>query len=704
MMSERRGVALMLVLMLTGVCAIFLSAFVAINRDNFAQLNHGRDAELAYQACLSGQEYVWAQLSRDRTWGAAALPDLTVRVPSGEPLVEISTGDTNLVRGRFLRAQEARFEVRVYNNLENASLLTRAGLDVPPRSVRLQVTGSSGRAVRHLDCVLERAPLVDSSAISQGDMTVSVDQLDPRSAGWWVMSRDAARNLVRSNSNVVGPLPRTGSPRLYFANTADPNSAAQGSIRARGEIALRDSSGNRYNMSSNDAARQEAESSSRGRFLTDQPNYQIPDIQPAMLKKPTQVTEIPGGTYSFRTDTNGDLIFERFPPGSTTATNTIRRAPPADPTAPVLVAFSNVTLDLRSRAIGLPANKRVDVQGGITLKASSAGGPPGLWLGGAGQEAALVANGPGASIDIQGFVVGGGSMIAADDAGDVKIQLGSAVAASATQPIALYAGRNVTLSQGSNNPWELGTTDWDMFAGSNVKSINGIYDWAQQPRDQKPALVTRALQKTMPQEQFQTAWGSLLTDYPNAEGYTFPDGRSAVQYALDEFNGSGANTTAVTVDSYVRLRAFLASAEAGAPDGNWLVASSYAAEVQGVTQSLLEQLQGAAGAHQEPGPPPRMVANRLGDYLGQASNPLRAGDAPPMVFFGLIYARHGDFDFDAGRRGILVEGSVVVKEGRLNISRSRLAWFVYNPTYLENLFVPQVEAALPLQPTYFAVY
>jgi hypothetical protein len=170
---RRRGLALMIVLMVTTLMAMLTGSFLMISRSNSSLSKRSDKTLRATQCCFSALDYVRSRLQHQRSWATAALGARQTTVSQSFMRVEEegSSLANNLVEGQFPGSDE-RFQVRLVNNLGNATPLaaptfSRRDLDVPGKSALVVIEGYAGFSRRHLE-VLLRNDFFASSPLAAG--------------------------------------------------------------------------------------------------------------------------------------------------------------------------------------------------------------------------------------------------------------------------------------------------------------------------------------------------------------------------------------------------------------------------------------------------------------------------------------------------------------------------------------------------------
>ncbi len=226
-MAERRGIALITVMMILGLLVTMTGAFVTINHGNFALMAAASDQEEAVGACQAGYAYAFFSLEHDRRFGKAfreGESPTDVQLSEVSPLFTITVVDANTLSAQLLDAdgnpKDARFNLEIVNNLPFDSKDSTPALEaagpyprVPPDCAFVRVTGQSGGVRRVLETMVTYAPLFDASA--EAENLIDINAKD----GIIFDSFDRFRNQVRSNSQ-INLLKDTQGANIRFQWTA----------------------------------------------------------------------------------------------------------------------------------------------------------------------------------------------------------------------------------------------------------------------------------------------------------------------------------------------------------------------------------------------------------------------------------------------------------------------------------------------------
>lgn len=419
--------------------------------------------------------------------------------------------------------------------------------------------------------------------------------------------------------------------------------------------------------------------------------------------------------------------------------------------------LSAVTFDLEARTMTVQGGVEIQTPQSFVLESVDRDGRPDvhneptLILGSSDNGSSV--NAP--SIDVKGSVGGQGALKTSgnDRSGDLKIKAKSYLSTTPDFGVALYSNHDVILSSPGANKNDAMPADWDALsqgfseAGSTLKTK--IDAWGTTADSARPAVAadfaaTMLAGPTTP-EKFDALWNGLTTELPPQN----PTARNKVQAWLKPsepaVTGPDPNWVApspapvpeepidvddpgppplppepptapiitltpavpagpgVTVEKYIRLRQYLKSVKAGAPDISWLEDDARSSEVTTMLSNQLSAYQLAAGQTSiEEGGQITLKWNKLSKFFS-GNNPFRSSYTPDMAFRGLVYAKN-NFTFHAQSKGLYLEGALIAK-GNITIEQATGAQFMYNSNLLENLFkTEEGDDSVPLQRNYWAYY
>jgi hypothetical protein len=276
-MKQKKGIALITVLMVSVVMMILLGSFVRLNLQNFGFMNNDQHQVASAEAARSAFDYCLYRLERNRNWGASAFEGGKDASVSKSLEVEKVEG-THTIKGKVLESG-AEFEVVVLNNINGASEVD----NLEEGMIRLRITANrgSGRVTR--EAVLKTAPLFDGSVVASELIDIDAENLI-------VSSTDPMRNRLRSKGSIK--VPNYTGNHLKF-QPAD-NATERGVLWAKNgiESGSKDLSDPDVNL---DAAKK-----TQGQFLPNaNTHHEIYDLQLSEIA--TNETNIPlkSGIYVF---------------------------------------------------------------------------------------------------------------------------------------------------------------------------------------------------------------------------------------------------------------------------------------------------------------------------------------------------------------------------------------------------------------------
>jgi hypothetical protein len=283
-MKQKRGIALITVLMIAVVMMILLGSFVKVNQQRFGILNNDLHHVAASEAARSAFDYCLYRLERNRNWGAAEFPgneDSAV----AETLQVKTVAGTFQVQGKVLESG-AEFEVEVLNNIDRTPNVTIDG--VQAGHCRLRITARRGAAQTTREALLNTAPLFDGSVVASDGITIDAEQLA-------VSSTDPMRNRLRSKAQIEVPDYQTS-----FQFRPAENATEQGVLWAMDGI----TSGGK-DLSDLDIALEAAQKTG-GRFLPNaDTHHDVYDLQMSEIKTNKKNVSVDSGVYVFRRRTVG---------------------------------------------------------------------------------------------------------------------------------------------------------------------------------------------------------------------------------------------------------------------------------------------------------------------------------------------------------------------------------------------------------------
>lgn len=716
--NGRRGAALLFVLLLTLVMATLMGAFVSVNRQQIALASDTVARQQAYQACLSGLDWVRSQLEQQADWGTTGFAEGALVQGNGLNVVlhgdSTPNPDSNYAEGEITSpgGVQFRFKVSIVNQLSSFAPEPSAIGECPARAARVRIFGSAQGVNRRLDVVLRRHAFTDASIASGWNIDVeTTDDGD----GWVLGTRDIT-NLVRANGTVSAPSAVDGLTRFE---------RSRGQVKAHGDVVL---GGRSVSGAGNQLYKEQSEAAAQGTMSPNSKQVEIPELKSEDMKLPDDVIEIPGGRYKM-----SDFKYTRYEededhPGkwvrvveghsglvtpddsyanpevdySTRTPNQDTPGPEGWDTEPghldarpvmwsttVSGVAKNVVVDVTSGNILVPSGitlKVDDMQGlefgsdngkfpTLAMGYDERGSRPAVFAAGGGtiagainlmeeKGAALTSKGP---IRFGGPVLGLGSL---NSDQDITFAGQAGVSAAPNVAVAVRAGGSLVM-QPPPGETKLGLRcdgpvfNSAMIADNHWDSYGGLFflpDAARQAEvnrfGSQPVLDNDGNPLTA-----EGAWSLMSRELDRPP--TWPAGSPAASL-------SGQ----LTMSEYIRLREFMRS-----DDPKWL---------SDPTRDIS-----------------MMVSTQLYSYSQWAlSNDLTlqafmamGGNVPDMWFRGLLYA-NGVVTVQAGQKTFFNEGAVVSK-GSIDIRDSSRIDNVYNRLYLEDLVHPYGSLGVKLDAVYF---
>lgn len=297
-MKRNQGIALVTVMMVTGLLMMLLASFVRINQHHFGILKNDQSHTAATQAAYSVYDYCSFRLESDRSWGAKRFDGhKDGRLQGFLNLTEVD--GTFRVEGKVVESH-AEFEAVVTNNIDGAA--ARDG--VPQGQCRILITARQGTSVVRSEAILDTAPLFDASVISSEDIKIDATSLI-------VSSTDPFRNRLRAKEKITVPDFRNKEFKFGPAK----NATERGVLWAQDGI-------NMGGKSLNDpTVAQAAVKATKGQFFPNATTqYDVYDLQLNEVKSSQNSVSVNSGIYVFNDqrrveykDENGETHKIRIP-------------------------------------------------------------------------------------------------------------------------------------------------------------------------------------------------------------------------------------------------------------------------------------------------------------------------------------------------------------------------------------------------------
>lgn len=591
-MKDKRGIGLVLALVVAALMAMLVVAMVVLNRDGLTLLKNERDREAAYQGCVSGLDYVRQRLRDDSTWASSALSGPTV-VVSAPGLLEITesgaTLNDNLVEG--VLSTDTTFEVRVLNNLAAmapaaAPAWSRTGLDVPAHSVLVSIVGRTNRSERRLETILTRRSFAAGQLTANGDLGVSL------AAGQLQFSADdPTRNGLRSKGLAVIP---DSNDLTFGPNPGDGTVSGATEVNEGGTVQV-DGQGNMTgvtggtDLGTDPVALSAAEANSNASIQPGR-DTPAPSLGSSDVKKSGGVTStLPAGQYYF-TGPNTVAYFSSVTDDPLTA-------------SPVTV-FSDVIYDGGSttgtQVAARVRDYRLEVAGDVTVSGDlklAGAVPPVVALGFESNgsfdttSTSLSSLSVQGDVTVEGDVTGRGSLIveAGSGNGDLALAGKSNLSALPDEGVMVYAEGKITVNPVmagfEARPDAFTQLDFELLPGvvghPNVEDWSIMNDWlTMDPAAQLQAVgygdnfdegisLNRDNLRDIAIPNFVSA---VLPSLPGWSGGLTPGGNPLPAEALTFVSSFGAS---MSLGRYVRLREFLKTVDQGSPDLGWLTMDAF---------------------------------------------------------------------------------------------------------------------------------
>lgn len=299
MRKSRKGVALILTLVITFFLVVLLGAFLVVNRGNSSLTLSGVKRQKAYNACMTGLHYAWGELELNQGWGASGFSNgkQTFRYPDVRPKLVVNVhGDrdnpedlnANYIEARLTEGGET-FHLTLVNNLQNRTVLEDTQLgSVPGRSARIEIIGEANGSQLRLSSILRKQPFVDYSALSNLNLSVDIQSSPLEGPAWKLRSKDPYVNQVRSNQEILGP--SAIEEEIFFK---DPPRG--GVAKATSDIFLDGTS-----VQSDPDFLTQSERMSNGTFQIGTASIDVPGLEQDDLRFPETSLALPRGSMTLR--------------------------------------------------------------------------------------------------------------------------------------------------------------------------------------------------------------------------------------------------------------------------------------------------------------------------------------------------------------------------------------------------------------------
>lgn len=735
-MRQRRGIALIVVLLLASVMAALAGAFVTLNRANFAMAGDVGEESLARATGDSAVNFACSRLTADPDWGVpAGSSGWTQTFDSGElkvwereqggivsavgvmnggnscfqihfqapnaDVVDFAAIDVNSIRsnpttpGSWTPATTLTPARWVSTNNFDAPAGTvlsqpKVGLrPVPARSANVQVLVFAGDTQRKFDTTLHRPSVISYGVLSQGELGVGLGG-DPAtgdtSGDWSVLSADPYVNEVAGRNGVHAPDVLNGS------NGQTTNFTDGGKLKSGTNINLftnlsvtpgsppvvtTSGAGAVVGDGVNDVSeKNQLRAATQGQYLDHQ---QIPNVVATYaggMGLSSVTVSLDAGTYRFIADNTVEQ-YDGF--GNLVATHT--------------GSIGTSGVELVNSEMRFPENREVVVTGNLNVdRAATYDKVPYVSLGqnasGVGAASVLKVNG---DVNLSAAITGQGALVSQ---GNVSLQGKSAVSAPADLGVAVFAARDVTFAPvdsaaSSSAPAQVLPGDWgslnDAFLANSgisnlwdhpTKGLNG-WDTLSSSERQKHIRLGGGGNKYIP--------GGLA----NVGGVGSAASAGLTERAQDlGLIAGGQDFTAIpelsaftpnTVQDYVAASLFLESLATGSPDLTLLVPGpSLDPIVQGKVDARIEAMLD------------KLYEQKTGtfeNFVGSSTaNPVPPGgyeviNPRDAEFRGVVYSG-GNIVANMGGYRFSVDGAVAA-QGDVLMDGVKKLTSRYNPTYIE---------------------
>lgn len=276
-MKQKRGIALITVLIVSVLMMILLSSFIQVNQRHFGILNSDLHHVAASEAARSAFDYSLYKLERNKAWGRAPFEGKEDKLASGYLEIEEVKGKRR-IEGRVTES-DAEFSIDILNNIEGVA----SSDGVSQGMCRLRITAQRGTARISREAVLGTAPLFDGAVVASKKIGIEAESVT-------VSSADPLRNRLRSKGNIVVPDYEDSS----FAFSSAEDATEKGILWAQGGIIM-----GGKDLEDSDHA-EKAVSKTGGQFLPHaETHYDVYDLQIGEVRSNKTTVEVDSGVYVF---------------------------------------------------------------------------------------------------------------------------------------------------------------------------------------------------------------------------------------------------------------------------------------------------------------------------------------------------------------------------------------------------------------------
>ncbi|MBI2267717.1 MAG: hypothetical protein HYU64_21545 [Armatimonadetes bacterium] len=733
--ERAQGIILITTLLVLFFLILLTTSLLAVNRHNIGLFANLENHEKAYQAAVTGLQYAQHQMEVNLYWpyqpsGPSPAVSLTSDSNFGAYETTVNAGgskETRIIVG-ILKGNNSHFQInfspdigtsskgctrykdseiekyptsgpgswgapvdfkyKSLNNLRAASgssnvenrdkngILYRW---VAGGKAHLIVTGYCRGTSRTIEVVLQKKAGVDSSAVANGNLSVT-------GALWTIDSKDPNSNFVRSNNNIIGP---GASQTTTFGTTSGSGKAwSKEYITLRG-LTLGD--GLNDDVSETDTV----QTATNGIMKPKSSAYEIPDLDSTAITSGRTTSNIAPGYYKFLAQDK--VIYSAdgvtYNPGNT-YTGVIKDG-------------GNDAIYLKDYNFIVP--NPVKVNGSLTLlRDPSVTSRPKLSIG-YDKNLAPVGTSPFLEIkdnlDIKGELKGNGSVVATSTSSKITFEGKSQLSTTPEKGVAIYSGGDVSMKPidtsadltsdpgvglpeyydrfqeaigGAPYPKNQGYIDdvnfpsyyggeWNGIGPNKDKGFNKWLEWDE--GDQKGVIgssdvasTTNLRGQTVTYNPTTDAWWSSMPLTNQSQILNFLAGAALTN---DPAAPPAATTT---LGLYLRVKEYMKTVRSGDTKGDLLDLSR---EQDTISDIVMKQIEAYATKAKD-------EKTTLQTYMGRVSTNIEAQD---IQFLGLLYSKNS-FTADAGGYKFSIEGSLVTKDGGLTISNASEVHFTYNPDFV----------------------
>jgi hypothetical protein len=285
---KKQGLAIITTMLILTLLLGLIAAFLVVNRAGNRFTVSSVERRTAQDICMTAFSYAWFQLEKERSWGDGTTPfNSTERYPIASPQVQMDHSQEDGVpviavqglysqRGNFDEPQ-GTFTMTIENNLQGRSpSASGSTVNVPARSVRIEVVANVGGVTKKLTTLLRPNPISHDGMSGGGNLNLDEAGL------LRIESRDPYVNRIRGNN-------------LNLPFEDDIQFLKHGIGASSDELTV----GGTNLATASDSVVRAAGEASGGVYKPNAPVQEIQEFDPNEITLPNNSSNIPEGTWTF---------------------------------------------------------------------------------------------------------------------------------------------------------------------------------------------------------------------------------------------------------------------------------------------------------------------------------------------------------------------------------------------------------------------